>query len=147
MWCKAWECRILRITNIFCLVGRKPSCHFTHHMSWQVMKESTITVLKRHGLNFYQDSGLFRGRQIVKKLLYECTICRRLRGKSCSPPTAPALTSFRITKEQPYTFTGADFTGHLYVKWCNEMRKTHVSVYTCAVSRAVDLDTVNDLTA
>ena len=77
----------------------------------------------------------------------ECTICRRLQGKPYSPPTAPSLPSFRITKEQPFTFTGVDFAGPLYVKGNSEMRKTYVSVYTCAVSKALHLDTVPDLTA
>ena len=90
---------------------------------------------------------IVRGRQVVKKLLHECTICRCLQGKPYSPPTAPSLPSFRITKEQPFTFTGVDFAGPLYVKENGEMRKTYVSVYTCAVSRAVHLDTVPDLTA
>ena len=90
---------------------------------------------------------IVRGRQVVKKILHGCTICRRLQGKPYSSPTAPALPPFRITKEQPFTFTGVDFAGLLYVKENGEMRKTYVSVYTCAVSRAVHLDTVPDLTA
>ncbi|XP_067049920.1 uncharacterized protein [Acropora muricata] len=90
---------------------------------------------------------IVKGRQVVKKLLHECTICGRRQGKPYSPPTAPPLPSFRITKEQPFTFTGVDFAGPLYVKENGEMRKNYVSVYTCAVSRAVHLDTVPDLTA
>ena len=83
----------------------------------------------------------------MKKLLHECTICRRLQGKPYSPPSAPPLPSFRITKAQPFTITGVDFAGPLYVKENGEMCKTYVSVYTCAVSRAVHVDTVPDLTA
>ena len=90
---------------------------------------------------------IVRGRQVVKKLLHECTNCIRLQGKPYSPPTAPSLPSFRITKEQPFIFTGVDFAGPLYVKENGEMRKNCVSVHTCAVSRAVHLDTVPDLTA
>ena len=57
------------------------------------------------------------------------------------------LPSFRITKDQPFTFTGVDFAGPLFVKGNSEIRKTFVSVYRCAVSRAVHLDTAPDLTA
>ena len=32
---------------------------------------------------------IVRGRQVVKTLLHECTICRRLQGKPYSQPTAP----------------------------------------------------------
>ena len=83
----------------------------------------------------------------MKKLLHECTVCRRLQGKPYSPPTAPPLPSFRIAKEQPFTFTGVDFASPLYVMENGEMGKTYVSVYTCAFSRAVHFDTVPDLTA
>ena len=69
------------------------------------------------------------------------------KAKPYSPPTAPSLPSFRITKEHPFTFTGVDFAGPLYEKENGEMRKNYVSVYTCAVSRAVHLDTVPDLRA
>lgn len=46
---------------------------------------------------------IVRGRQVVKKLLHEYTICRRLQGRPYSPPTAPSLPSLKITKEQPFT--------------------------------------------
>ena len=59
---------------------------------------------------------IVRGRQVVKKILHGCTICRRLQGKPYSPPIPPALPSFRVTKDQPFTFTGVDFAGPLYIK-------------------------------
>ena len=40
-----------------------------------------------------------------------------------------------------------DFAGPLYIKENGVICKTYVSIYTCAVSRAVHLDTVPDLTA
>ena len=49
--------------------------------------------------------------------------------------------------ELPFTFTGMDFAGPLYVKENGEMRKNYVPVYICAVSRAVHLNTVPDFTA
>ena len=53
----------------------------------------------------------------------------------------------RITKDQPFTFTGVAFAGPLYVKEHEDIYKTYISVYTCAVSRAVHLDTAPDLSA
>ena len=72
-----------------------------------------------------------------------------------SPSTRKALQStycaflaiIQDHKGTTFTFTGVDFAGPLYVKGNGEMRKNYVSVYTCAVSRAVHLDTVPDLTA
>ena len=90
---------------------------------------------------------IVHGRQVVKKILHGCTICHRLQGKPYSPPIPPALPSFRVTKDQSFTFTGVDLASQLYIKENGEMCKTYVSIYTCAVSRAVHLDTVPDLTA
>ena len=121
--------------HVTSLIAR--ACHERVHHNG--VKETLIELRSRF--------CIVRGRQVVKKPLHECTICRRLQGKPYSPPAAPPLPSFRITKEQPFTFTGMDFAGPLYVKENGEMCKTYVSVYTCAVSRAVHLDTVPVLTA
>lgn len=51
----------------------------------------------------------------------------------------------RIAKDQP--FTCVYFAGPLYVTENGDMHKRYISVNTCAVSRAVHLDTVRDLLA
>ena len=70
-------------------------------------------------------------------------------SKSSTILVVPSLTTdiARITKDQPFTFTGVDFAGPLYVKEHGDMHKPYISVYTCAVSGAVHLDTVPDLSA
>jgi len=46
---------------------------------------------------------------------------------------------------RPFTVTGVDFTGALYVKRGNEEVKAYVCLFTCATSRAVHLEVVEDL--
>jgi hypothetical protein len=76
-------------------------------------------------------------------------VCRRQEGIAYKPPDLPALPVFRITKDHPFTYTGLDFSGPLYVKQVNAlaMEKVYMVIYTCAMSRAVHLDVVTDMTA
>ena len=92
---------------------------------------------------------IVRGRQYVRKLIHECAVCRRQEGIAYKPPDPPSLPVFRITKDHPFTYTGVDFAGPLYVKQVNAvaMEKVYMVIYTCAVSRAVHLDVVSDMTA
>ena len=92
---------------------------------------------------------IVRGRQYVRKLIHECVVCRRQEGIAYKPPNPPALPVFRITKDHPFTYTGVDFAGPLYVKQVNAvaMEKVYLVIYTCAVSRAIHLDVVSDMTA
>ena len=90
---------------------------------------------------------IVRARQYVRRLIHKCTVCRRQEGSSYIPPDPPALPAFRITQDHPFTYTGVDFAGPLYVKQSNRMEKVYMVIYTCAVSRAVHLDIVNDMTA
>jgi hypothetical protein len=85
----------------------------------------------------------------VRKLIYECAVCRRQEGIAYKPPDPPALPVLRITKDHPFTYTGVDFAGSLYVKQVNAvaMEKVYMVIYTCAVSRAVHLDVESDMTA
>ena len=45
----------------------------------------------------------------------------------------------------PFTVTGIDFTGALYVQEHNRESKVYICLYTCATSRAIHLEVVNDL--
>jgi len=101
--------------------------------------KSTLTELRSR---FW----IVQGRQSVRKLLYECVVCRRLEGKPfvASPP--PPLPEFRVKEGPPFTYVGIDFVGPLYVKSLNSPQQK-VSICTCCVTRAIHLDFVPDLTA
>ena len=90
---------------------------------------------------------IVRGRQFVRKVLHGRRLCRRHEGKPFSAPDPPALPLFRTTINHPFTYTGIDFAGPLYVKDSGESGKVYIAIYTCGMSRAVHLDIVPDLTA
>jgi len=52
----------------------------------------------------------------------------------------------RVNAVHPFEVTGVDFTGALYVRSSDGEQKVYVCLFTCAVSRAVHLELVVDLT-
>jgi len=52
----------------------------------------------------------------LKKLLRHCTICRRYGGKPYAAPESPPLPKVRVQDTPPFSITGVDFTGALFVK-------------------------------
>ena len=45
----------------------------------------------------------------------------------------------------PFTVTGVDFTGALYVRAPERENKVYICLFTCANTRAVHLEVVNDV--
>ena len=98
-----------------------------------------MTALRQ---SFWVPSGC----QYVKKLLHCCTVCRSHGGRPYSAPESAPLPKIRVQDVPPFTVTGVDFTGALYVKQSNrEESKVYICLFTCATSRAVHLEVVTDL--
>jgi len=60
---------------------------------------------------------------------------------------SPPLPQLRTQDVQPYTFTGVDFTGALYVQQGNQEVKVYLCLFTFATTHAVHLEIVQYLTA
>ena len=87
-----------------------------------------------------------RGRQFVKKILKPCFRCRYLEGKSFNAPATAALPDFRVAEAPPFSTTGVDFAGPLFVKAkSGEMVKSYICLFSCFITRAVKLELVSDL--
>jgi hypothetical protein len=102
--------------------------------------KSTLTELRSR---FW----VVKGRSIVRQILRRCTLCKRFEGQPYSAPPPPPLPSFRVEEAPPFTHTGVDFAGPLYVKKPDNSStsKAWICIYTCCVTRAVHLDLVPDL--
>ena len=107
----------------------------SHKRVMHVGVKSTLTELR-----FW----IVQGRQFVRKMLCECVICQRLKGR---PYVVPPLPEFRVKEESPFTYVGINFFAPLYVRSLNSpQQKIWICLYTCCVTRAIDLDLVPDLT-
>ena len=74
-----------------------------------------------------------------------CQMCRRIEGLPCHAPPPPPLPVFRVKKNPPFTSTGIDFAGPLFVKGSNESVKEWICLYTCCVVRVIHLDIVPNM--
>ena len=84
-------------------------------------------------------------RQCVRKLLRQCVICNKLKRKPFRAPDPPPFPKVRVTESPPFTVTGVDFIGALYIKDREGETKVYICIFTCAVTRAVHIEVVRDL--
>ncbi|XP_060588887.1 uncharacterized protein LOC132744251 [Ruditapes philippinarum] len=85
-------------------------------------------------------------RQCVKSQLRKCTTCRKVNSKPYIVPDPPPLPAFRVESSPPFTVTGLDFSGALYVREeTGRESKAYVCLFTCASTRAVHIELVHDL--
>ena len=97
--------------------------------------------------NIRQEYWIPCGRQLVKKLLNRCVICKKWCGKGFQVPEAAPLPEMRLKDGVPFHYTGTDFCGPLYVRREKNMSdKCYICIFTCAVTRAIHLEIVEDLT-
>ena len=101
--------------------------------------KETLTELR---MSFW----IVKGRSVVKRLLRQCTICTRFNGRAYSAPESPPMPEFRVRECAPFSYIGLDYAGPLYVKEKQVEVKVWIALFTCAVSRALHLELVPDMT-
>ena len=151
--CGIWRCGRLGNSELPPAAKNPMLLDKNHYLTNLIVKECHERVM--HGgvkatlTELRSRYWIVQGRQLVKKLLYKCVTCRRFQGKPYCPPPAPPLPSFQVSESRPFSVTGVDFAGPLYVRdtIASTSRKVWICLYTCCVSRAVHLDIVLDMTA
>ena len=92
-----------------------------------------------------------KGRQFVKKIIAQCTTCKRYEGGTYQIPPQPSLPDFRVSDDFAFTRVSVDFAGPVYAKPIfpkgtkSPVFKTYICLFTCASSRALHLELVPDL--
>lgn len=59
---------------------------------------------------------LVKGWAFVRKIVRQCVTCKRFEGKPYLGPSPPPLPKFRLMEDPPFSYTGMDFAGPLYIK-------------------------------
>ncbi len=88
-----------------------------------------------------------QGRQDVQKVLNSCSYYKKFKGKPYKQPAMPALPKERVSRAQPFEFTGLDYLGPVWYKLNDQKEKAWICLFTCLVTRAVHLEIVRDTTA
>ena len=80
------------------------------------------------------------GRSTVRHVLHNCLHCKKLKAQPSVPKMAD-LPDFRVTaNEPPFSRTGVDYFGPLYVKRGRSILNRWGCIFTCLVMRAVHLE-------
>lgn len=97
-----------------------------------------------------QKYWVLRGRERVKYLIRRCILCRKLEGLPFKYAYCPDLPAFRVDESSPFSHVGVDFAGPLIVsdkiQLGQDNSKCYVCLFTCASTRAVHLELVENLT-
>ena len=90
---------------------------------------------------------IVKGQSLVRSVTYHCVVCRRFEGPACRAQPPTSLPEFRLREEPPFSFTGVDFAGSLYVHsfGMTATNKVWICLFTCCVTQAVHLDIVTDM--
>ena len=92
-----------------------------------------------------------RGRQVVKKVISKCALCNLYDASPYKPSSAPDLPSFRVEVVPPFSNTGTDHTGPLFVRNIygngKETHKCYIALFACCVTRMLHLEIQPDLEA
>ena len=91
-----------------------------------------------------------KGRMVVRQAVHSCVVCRRFDGLSYRAPLPPPLPSFRVSEQPPFTYTGVDYAGPVFVIPDHPVnapceQKVWICLYTCCITRAVYIDIVTKL--
>ena len=99
----------------------------------------TVTALR-------QKFWIISARRCVRSILKACVPCRKTCGNPYLIPDPPPLPESRTKIAPPFTVTGVDITGALYVRSRSGEEKAYICLFTCANTRAIHLEVVSDLT-
>ena len=89
-------------------------------------------------------------RKLVRNVLKNCYVCKRLEGRKFALPPPPPLPSYRVDISPPFTNVGLDHMGPLWVHDIYAKGKSHkvyVALFTCCTTRMIHLELQPNLEA
>jgi len=99
---------------------------------------ATLTALR-------QSYWIPAAQRFIKSLQRNCVICHKVSGNPYPAPVPAPLPTIRTQDVHPFTYTGVDFSGALYVRHGGKEIKVYLSLFTCATTRVLHLDIIQDL--
>ena len=85
-------------------------------------------------------------RRTITKIIRSCFNCRKVTAEFYPVPDPPPLPDFRVARVAAFDNVGLDHCGPFYVREGRKQpSKCYVLIVTCAVSRGVHLELLNDM--
>jgi len=133
------------------LSSKKPSLLPSKHPLVTLLVRNAHELAKHYGVSqtlalLRERYWLLKGRQVTCKVIGSCVACRGLAYTTGSPPDLPTE---RVSEDPPFSHTGVDFAGPLYVNSVNQsngQEKAYVCLFTCASTCVVHLELTHDMT-
>ena len=99
--------------------------------------------------SFRQQYSIPSIKQRIRSILRSCVTCRRVSGKPYRAPDHAPLPAFRVSDAHPFTVVGVDYTGAYTIRGISpkDDLKAYICLFTCASTRAIHLELVEDLSA
>ena len=114
-----------------------------HVHEWETGHSGVEYVLSAVRQRFWITSA----RPLIKLVLKQCMICRRLKAKPCTQHMSD-LPVQRITPgKPPFTYVGVDCFGIFYVKRGRSTEKRYGCLFTCLAVRAIHLEVLHSMDA
>ncbi|XP_055842512.1 uncharacterized protein LOC129909456 [Episyrphus balteatus] len=112
-------------------------CHLRFH---HLFNETVVNELRR-------DYYIPNLRRILKKVQQQCQHCKNNRTKPL-PPRMASLPYARLQPfQRPFSYTGVDYFGPLYVKVGRRLEKRWGMLLTCLTLRAIHIEIVYSLSS
>lgn len=73
-----------------------------------------------------EEYWILKARQTVKYILRKCVTCKRFEGLPYAPVNSPDLPIERVSKDPPFSHTGIDFAGLLYLQSNTDQSKAYI---------------------
>ena len=140
-----WICRLNEICNIFTsyFILTDLIIKEAHDEVYHPKVSSTPTQLRTE----YWVPG---GRQVVKKILSTCALCKLYDASPYKPSSAPVLPKYRVVVP-PFQNVGTDHIGPLFVRDIysvdKKTQKCYIALFSCCVTRMIHLEIQPDLEA
>ena len=120
-----------------------------HHLARLIIQD-VHSKIKHSGIKdtlttIRETFWILRGRKAVKRILSKCVTCKRVEGVPYTPLPAPDLLMERVSLDPPFSHTGLDFLGPLYIREGKTQsekssNKVYICLFTCASTRAIHLE-------
>ena len=119
------------VTQLIVLQGHKETAHSGRGLTLGAIRAAGYWIMS--------------GRSAVSRYIWNCITCRRLRGPLLSQKMAD-LPADRVEQSEPFTYSGVDFFGPLYVKIRRGHEKRYGALFTCLCTRAVHIEIAHNMT-